>query len=62
VEQDGKRISLQRSGWLEVTDGCGGRRIVYAKDGQAYSTAPEVPNIPPNPTGHSGVSDSGSTI
>jgi len=62
VEQDGKRISLQRSGWLEVTDGCGGRRIVYAKDGQAYLTAPEVPNIPPNPTGHSGVSDSGSTI
>jgi len=62
VEQGGKRISLQRSGWLEVTDGCGGRRIVYAKDGQTYLTAPEVPGVQANPTGNPNVSDSGSTF
>jgi len=52
VVEGGKRVSLQRTGWVEVTDGCGGRRILALKDGEAYATAPEVPDAPANPTGH----------
>ena len=47
-----KRISVQRTGWIEVTDGCGGRRILSLKDGDAYSTGPVESDIPPNPAGH----------
>jgi uncharacterized delta-60 repeat protein len=52
VVEEGKRVSLQRTGWVEVTDGCGGRKILSLKDGEAYSTGPAVPDAPPNPTGH----------
>jgi len=51
VEGD-KRVSLQRTGWVEVTDGCGGRRILSLRDGEAYSTGPAMPDVPANPTGH----------
>jgi hypothetical protein len=52
VLEGDKRVSLQRTGWVEVTDGCGGRRILALRDGQAYATAPEATDVPPNPTGH----------
>ena len=33
VESDGKRISIQRTTYLELTDDCGNKRVISGKDG-----------------------------
>lgn len=36
----GKRVSIQRSGYFEVVDSCGNRRVVSGKDGEAITNVP----------------------
>lgn len=62
VEIDGERVSLQRTGYYELVNADGGRKVVSVKDGESWDDAVEVPVVVPNPTGHPGVSSTGSTI
>lgn len=48
----GKRVSIQRTGYFETTDGCGNRRVVSVPDGGNFTNAPESPTIVSNPTGN----------
>lgn len=50
--EDGERISIQRAGYYELVDANGNRKIVYAKDGESWDDAPEVPEATDVPTGH----------
>lgn len=58
----GKRVSRQRTGYFEIVDSSGGRKVVEVYDGETVNDAPEVPTVPANPTGNANVAESGSTI
>lgn len=60
--ESGQRVSRQRTGYFEIVNSSGGRKVVDVYDGETVDDAPEVPNVPANPTGNANVSDSGSTI
>lgn len=63
VVEDGVRRSLQRTGYFELVNSEGGRKIVSVNDGETVTDEVEVPVLAPNPTGHPGVnSTTGSTI
>ena len=63
VEDDGVRRSLQRTGYFELVNADGGRKIVSVNDGETVTDEVDVPTVAPNPTGHSGVNSvTGSTI
>jgi hypothetical protein len=36
----GKRRSIQRSGYFEVVDNCGNRKVISAKDGESITNVP----------------------
>jgi uncharacterized delta-60 repeat protein len=38
----GKRVSIQRTGYLELTDGCGNRKVVAVKDGENFGSTPKT--------------------
>ena len=57
-----QRVSRQRTGYFEIVNSSGGRKVVEVYDGETVDDTPEVPNVPANPTGNANVSDSGSTI
>lgn len=59
--EEGVRVSRQRTGYFEIVSSAG-RKVVEVYDGEAVDEAPEVPTVPPNPTGNANVTDSGSTI
>jgi uncharacterized delta-60 repeat protein len=42
IQEGGKRISIQRSGYIEATDSCGNRKIISVKDGQEISVVPQT--------------------
>jgi len=56
------RRSVQRTGYFEIVNASGGRKVVEVNDGETVDDNVEVPNIPANPTGNPNVLDSGSTI
>jgi hypothetical protein len=60
--ESGQRVSRQRTGYFEIVNSSGGRKVVEVYDGETVDDTPEVPNVPANPTGNANVSDSGSTI
>jgi hypothetical protein len=60
--EGGQRVSRQRTGYFEIVNSSGGRKVVEVYDGETVDDIPEVPNISPNPTGNANVSYSGSTI
>jgi len=62
VNDSGVRVSRQRTGYFEIVNADGGRKVVDVYDGETVDDVPEVPNIPANPTGNANVNDSGSTI
>lgn len=59
--EEGVRVSRQRTGYFEIVSGAS-RKVVEVYDGETVDDAPEVPTVPPNPTGHPFVTDSGSTF
>lgn len=61
VEGDQRR-SLQRTGYFEVVNSDGGRKIVAINDGETFDDSVSTPSVEPNPTGHPGVISSGSTM
>lgn len=63
VVEDGVRRSLQRTGYFELVNSDGGRKVVSVNDGEVVTDEVDVPTVAPNPTGHSGVNSvTGSTI
>lgn len=63
VVEDGVRRSLQRTGYFELVNADGGRKVVAVNDGEVVTDEVDVPNVSPNPIGHPGVSSvTGSTI
>ncbi|NBT58709.1 hypothetical protein EBT16_08000 [bacterium] len=56
------RRSVQRTGYFEIVNADGGRKVVEVYDGETVDDTVEVPNVPANPTGNPNVSDSGSTL
>ena len=56
------RRSVQRTGYFEIVNASGGRKVVEVNDGETVDDNVEVPNIPANPTGNPNVLDSGSTL
>lgn len=58
----GQRVSRQRTGYFEIVNLLGGRKVVEVYDGETVDDTVEVPNVPANPTGNPNVSDSGSTF
>lgn len=52
IEVDGERVSLQRTGYYEVVDSNGNRKVVEVKDGETWDDAPETPEVTDNPNGH----------
>ena len=49
---DGERVSLQRTGYYELVDSEGNRKIVAVNDGETWDDAPETPEATDNPNGH----------
>lgn len=58
----GQRVSRQRTGYFEIVNSAGGRKVVEVYDGETVNDAPETPDATPNPTGNANVTDSGSTM
>lgn len=52
VTEDGKRRSLQRTGYFELVDYEGNRKIVAVNDGETVDDAPETPEETNNTNGH----------
>lgn len=52
VVEDGMRRSIQRTGYFDYLDGCGNRKVVEVRDGDAVTDAPSIPEATDNPTGH----------
>lgn len=52
VEVDGERVSLQRTGYYEVVNSQGARKIVSVADGESWDDVPETPEETDNPNGH----------
>jgi len=38
----GKRVSIQRTGYFEIVDSCGNRKVVSSKDGEIFSQVPKT--------------------
>jgi uncharacterized delta-60 repeat protein len=49
---NGERVSIQRAGYYEVVNSQGGRKIVYAMDGESWDDTPNSPESTSNPNGH----------
>lgn len=58
----GQRVSRQRTGYFEIVNSSGGRKVVEVYDGETVDDSVQVPAVPANPTGNSRVSESGSTF
>ncbi|NBT57357.1 hypothetical protein EBT16_01090 [bacterium] len=52
VEVDGERVSLQRTGYYEVVNSQGGRKVVEVADGETWNDVPVTPEATDNPNGH----------
>lgn len=52
LEVDGERVSLQRTGYYEVVNSDGGRKVVLVKDGESWDDVTETPIVTNNPAGH----------
>ena len=63
VFDEGVRRSIQRTGYFEIVNSGGGRKIVSVNDGEIITDEVQVPAVPANPTGHPTINPStGSTI
>ncbi len=60
--EGGVRVSRQRTGYFEIVNASGERKVVEVYDGETVDDTVEVPSVPANPTGNPNVSDSGSTF
>ena len=60
--ESGQRVSRQRTGYFEIVNSSGGRKVVDVYDGETVDDDPEVPTVPANPTGNANATESGSTI
>jgi len=60
--ESGQRVSRQRTGYLEIVNFSGGRKVVEVYDGETVDDTVEISTVPANPTGNPNVSDSGSTF
>ena len=47
-----ERVSLQRTGYYEMVNSQGGRKVVSVNDGETWDDAPETPESTDNPNGH----------
>lgn len=52
VIEDGKRRSLQRTGYFDYLDGCGNRKVMRIDDGDVITDSPDSPEANYNPNGH----------
>lgn len=52
VIEEGVRRSIQRTGYFELVNSQGGRKIVDVKDGETVTDEPEAPMVYTNPAGH----------
>lgn len=52
VMVEGERVSLQRTGYYEVVNSEGGRKVVAVADGATWDDAPETPESTDNSNGH----------
>jgi uncharacterized delta-60 repeat protein len=52
VLDEGVRRSLQRTGYFEIVNSEGGRKVVAVDDGETIDDVPEAPEATNNPTGH----------
>jgi len=59
---EGVRVSRQRTGYFEIVNAYGGRKIVGVLDGETVNDSVDTPSVAPNPTGNPNVSESGSTF
>lgn len=62
IEEGGTRRSVQRTGYFEIVNASGERKVVLVADGETVDDVVEVPEASENPAGNPNVSDSGSTI
>lgn len=60
--ESGQRVSRQRTGYFEIVNFSGGRKVVEVYDGETVDDTVEISTVPANPTGNPNVSDSGSTF
>lgn len=60
--ESGQRVSRQRTGYFEIVNFSGGRKVVEVYDGETVDDSVEVLNIAANPNGNPNVSNSGSTM
>ena len=59
--EGGTRVSRQRTGYFEIVNAYGQRKVVEVYDGETVDDTVNVPTVPANPTGNPNVSNSGST-
>jgi uncharacterized delta-60 repeat protein len=52
IDEDGQRRSLQRTGYFEIVNAAGGRKVVVVNDGETVTDEVEVPEIENVPTGN----------
>lgn len=62
IVEGGVRRSVQRTGYFEIVNSSGGRKVVEVNDGETVDDVVEVPDFTPNPAGNPNVNDSGSTF
>jgi hypothetical protein len=45
IDSDGNRVSIQRTGYFEVVDNCGNRKVVSIKDGDNFNNIANLPSL-----------------
>lgn len=55
IEENGVRRSIQRTGYFELVNVDGGRKVVEVKDGETVTDDVEIPDAPSNPAGNPNV-------
>jgi hypothetical protein len=55
IEENGIRRSIQRTGYFELVNAQGGRKIVEVTDGETITDEVEIPTPPSNPAGNPNV-------
>lgn len=55
IEENGIRRSIQRTGYFELVNADGGRKVVEVKDGETVTDDVEIPDAPANPAGNPNV-------
>lgn len=45
IDGEGNRVSIQRTGYFDIVDNCGNRKVISVKDGEGFTNKPNPPYL-----------------